>query len=422
MKTLLAALLASVAVLAGCHNSGRVQNTTDFRAVNAIIDAEPLDVLINGDVKLGAVAFATTTNYITFDAGNVDVKLRSTTNQSVLFDGTYGLGNAIRNTLIAYGRRDAAAVLLMPEDTVKPSAGHARVRVAQLAPDAGAVDVYISGSTTPIGTPVLSGTTYPVLAGPVEVPAGKSSIVVTVAGSADVLFSSPAPLTFQDGGAYTVIVMPSRGGKLVNALFLEQGSGGGTYLASNAARIKAVNGIPGSMLNVKLDGTAVLSAVTFTGVSSYINTSSGTHTVTLEQTSVPGSALASASLTLEGARDYSLLAGGTLSAPRLVTLTDDNSAPASGFAKVRYVNALADGATVDVLFNSASQAAGLVPYVPSSYFLTPPGTNLTIAFTTPGGVTTIAATTASEIDAGGVYTAYLFGTTAAPQALLVRDR
>jgi hypothetical protein len=422
MKTFLAALLACVAVLAGCNSNGRIQNTTDLRAINAIAEAEPVDILIEGDTKLGSVAFASTTPYTTFTAGNANVKVRSTTTQAVLVDTQYGLGNAVRNTVIAYGKRDAAATLLLAEDTIRPAGGRARVRVAQLAPDGGTIDVYLTAGDAAIGSPLTTAVPYPQVTAPSEVTAGNYKIVFTATGTTDVLFVSPAPRAFQDGGNYTILAMPSKGGKLLNALFLEQGTGGGTYIANTFSRLKAVNGIPGTMLNLKLDGAVALSQITFTGASSYLTTNAGAHTVAFEAANVPGVNLVSQALTLDAARDYTIVAGGTSAAPRLLALTDDNSIPASGYAKVRYLNLLVDGATVDVLFNAASQASGLAPFVVSSYFLTLPGTGLTIAFTTPGGVTTIAAVVNAQIDAGGVYTAYLFGTSASPQALLVRDR
>ena len=51
-----------------------------------------------------------------------------------------------------------------------------------------------------------------------------------------------------------------------------------------------------------------------------------------------------------------------------------------------------------------------------------PGTTYNITFATAGGVTTLASIDPAELDAGGVYTAYLVGSTGNAQARLVRDR
>lgn len=111
-----------------------------------------------------------------------------------------------------------------------------------------------------------------------------------------------------------------------------------------------------------------------------------------------------------------------IAAPQLVAFSDDNSLPNSGFAKLRFVNAQARTASVDVLVNFASQSSQLAYARASTYYQLAPSTTYTITFATPGGVTVIATLTPVELDSGGVYTAYLFGTQAAAQARLVRDR
>ena len=56
-KTWLAALLAALALLSGCHNGGHAQNSTDMRSVNAVGDSEPLDVVaVIAEAPLSVVA------------------------------------------------------------------------------------------------------------------------------------------------------------------------------------------------------------------------------------------------------------------------------------------------------------------------------------------------------------------------------
>jgi hypothetical protein len=184
-----------------------------------------------------------------------------------------------------------------------------------------------------------------------------------------------------------------------------------------------VNGIPDATpLNFKADGTTLLSSVPFTGASSYITTAAGTRNLQIEASSNPGTILASNSKALAASRDYSVVAVGTLSAPQLAVLTDDNSLPTSGFAKIRFVNALVNSTGVDVLLNFASQTTNLGFAQASTYYQVTPGTTYTITFATPGGVSVIATLTPVELDGAAVYTAYLFGTASSAQVKLVRDR
>ena len=72
--------------------------------------------------------------------------------------------------------------------------------------------------------------------------------------------------------------------------------------------------------------------------------------------------------------------------------------------------------------NFASQASGLAYGSASSYYQLTPSTTYTITFSTPGAVTVIATLTPAELDAGAVYTAYLFGAAGSAQVKLIRDR
>jgi hypothetical protein len=199
-------------------------------------------------------------------------------------------------------------------------------------------------------------------------------------------------------------------------------NGTAVVVSNPLARLKAVNGLTDTTVNVKLDGSTVLSNVPFAASSTYLTTSSGSHTVSVEPVNVPGNTIASVSSTLTAGRDYTAVTAGTGASARMALLTDDNSVPNSGFVKIRFVNALADSATVDVLLNFAQQATSIPSIGASSYFQVAAGTNYTISFTTPGGITVIASLTNVELDAGNVYTAYLFGTSGSAQVRLVRDR
>jgi hypothetical protein len=187
--------------------------------------------------------------------------------------------------------------------------------------------------------------------------------------------------------------------------------------------VKAVNAIPDApALNFKADAATLLSSVPFGGGSSYVTTTSGARTLQLEAANVPGSNIATLSRSLDPALDYSLLAAGALGQPELVAFIDDNTLPASGYARVRFVNASPDRASVDALVNFASQASSIAYKGTSDYFQFLQADDYNITFSTPGGVTAIAALTPVQLLSGAVYSAYLVGTSTSPQIRLVRDR
>jgi len=423
MKNVLALLVAAFVGLAGCHSGGTKQNSTTLRALNAVVDAEPLDVLVDSDVKFSAVAPSTLTGFTNFDSGTRDLQARSTTNQSILLDKQVAFGSDATGTLVLYGHRSSMQATFLPDDTTQPSSGHARIRAIGLATDSGPTDLYLTPTTITAGPPILTNISFGAVSGVTEIPAGTYKVIIATAGTQEVLFSSTSTITVSGGDNDTIAVLPTLGGKLVNAAFMQNGANGaGTVLTNPLARLKAVNGLTDTTVNFKLDSGIFLSNVPFAAASTYLTINSGSHTVGVEAANVPGTTIASTTASMTAGRDYTTVTAGTGASPRIAVLTDDNTLPAAGSAKIRFVNALADGATVDVLLNFAQQATGVPSIGASSYFSVTAGTNYTISFTTPGGITVIASLTNVQLDANDVYSAYLFGTTSSAQVRLVRDR
>ncbi len=418
-----AAAIGLAALTGGCKNSGHAQNSTDMRVLNAVVDAEPLDVLVDDDVKVAALPLGSTSSYSEFSAGTRDVKVRSSTAQTVLSEKSVSFASGQNSTLLVYGKRSSILTQLLADDTTSASSGHFRVRVVNLSPDTGPVDLYLTASDVASTPAVLSAASYGTVTGSAEVVSGSLKVAITSSGTQDVLFQSAAQ-AFSDANLLTIAVMPSLGGKLVNAVVLAQGtSGSGTLLTNSLGRLKAVNAIADSTaLNFKADGVTLLASVPFMGSSGYVTTAVGARMLQLEASNVPGSNIATLTRQVDSTRDYSVVALGGLASPQLVAFADDNSLPVAGFAKLRFVNASTGVGSVDVLVNFASQASGLAYASASSYYPLAPGTTYTITFSTPGAVSVIATLTPAELDAGGVYTAYLFGAAGSAQVRLVRDR
>jgi len=418
----LAGCIAVLLVLGGCGKKGDGPGGAQIRVLNAVLDAEPLDVLVDDSVKASAVAAGATSAYTDFNTGNRDIKVRSSTTGTVLVEKTVAFGSASQ-TVVLYGSRGAVNLLTVVDDTDAPASGKFRVRMLGLSPEAGVTDGYVALGDISSTPATLSGVGFGVASGYAEVTAGAYQVTFTTSGTKEVLFQSGA-LNFSAGDKDTLVVFPALAGKLVNAVLLTTGSNGsGTFIANGLARIKAVNAIAdATALNFRADGATLLSNVPFTAASSYVTTSAGTHNLQIELSNVPGSPIAAASQATDPARDYSMVAVNDLNQPALVVLADVNTLPASGFARIRFVNALAGSGSVDALVNFASQATGIASRTASAYYTLAPAIGYTLTFASPGGVTVLATLANVEIDAGAVYTAYLLGNPASPQARLVRDR
>ena len=423
-KIWIAAALAALGLLAGCKNGGHNQNTAQLRVLNAVVDAEPLDVLVDDSVKASAVPLGSTSSFFEINSGTRDVKVRSSTTQTILSDKNTGFADGANSTLLIYGKRASLATSVLTDDTTAIStSGRLRVRVANLAPDTTSVDVYLANGDISALPVTIPSATYASATGSAEISPGNFQVTVTTAGTRDILLQSSAQ-AFTAGQYVTIVVVPSPGGKLVNAILLVQGSGGtSTFVQNPSSRLKATNAIAdAAAVNFRVDSAPLLLNVPFAASSSYVTVAGGSHALQLEISGVPGVTAASITKTLDPARDYSLVALGTSASPQIVALTDDNSSPATGFAKVRFVNALSGMSSVDVQVNFAGQVSGLPFGTASAYYNIAPSLTYTFAFATPGGLTVLASISNQEIDSGAVYTVYLVGASGSPQIRVVRDR
>jgi hypothetical protein len=413
------ACLAVLVLQSGCHPTEKTPSG-DLRVVNAVVDAESLDVLVDDSAKATGIAADVTASASSITQGTHDIKIRSSTTGAQLLDKQVAFSGATQ-TMVLYGHRSAISVMLLTDATTSPSSGKLKVRTANLSPEAPLVDTYVTSTDIASAAATISGVGVGASSDFVEISPGNAVITFTTAGTQDILFQSPTR-AFTAGATVTFLVFPSAGGKLVNAVVVNTG-GDSAFVANASARVKAVNAIADStLLNYKADGATLLSNVPFGASSTYVTTAAAAHSLQIEAANVPGVTIVQASRTLDPARDYSMVAVGHINQPAVLVLADENYTPAASSARLRFVNALDGGASVDALVNFASQTTGIAPNSASAYFTLAQSTTYTLAFTTSGGVTVLASLTPAELDAAGVYTFYLLGTAAAPQARLVRDR
>ncbi|MFZ3323642.1 MAG: DUF4397 domain-containing protein [Usitatibacter sp.] len=420
--TWIVAVVAALALVSGCKGSHN-QNSTSMRAMQAVPDAEPLDILVDTDVKASALTLGQTSSIASFDSGTRDVQVRSSTSQSILSDKQIAFASGVTSTLMVYGKRAGINTQLLPDDTTTIDSGQLRIRLVNLASDSGPVDLYLTAagqniSTSPV---IIPSTGFGSASGSVEIAPASLAVTITSAGTQDILFTSGTQ-TFAAGSYVTIVVVPTLGGKLVNVSLINQASGG-TFLQNTSARVKAVNGIINSTnVNFRVDGAAILVNVPYAAGSSYITSPAGQHTLTVEPSNTPGTPAFSLPVNFQAARDYSALAIGSLSSAGMVTFLDDNSLPASGFCKLRFVNGLSDGNSVDVQLNFATQVSQLPAANASTYFQVAPSITYTITYSTGGGVQVIGTLTPIELDTPGVYTSYVVGTVANAKIIVVRER
>lgn len=114
-------------------------------------------------------------------------------------------------------------------------------------------------------------------------------------------------------------------------------------------------------VDVRLDGTIVLSNVPYGLVSNYLPVAAGSHRITVTPAGATAPVVIDATATLAANSAYTVAATGRLAAIQPLVLTDDRATSSSG-AKVRFVHTGPDAPAVDVAVTNGPVLFGNVAF------------------------------------------------------------
>jgi len=181
---------------------------SQLRVMHDSPDGPNVDVFVDGKLVFENVAYSTTTNYQSVAPGQHRVQVAPTgksADDSVI-DTTVDLRSGKPYTVLALDKLKNIKAQLLPDTSKVPEQGHARVRIINAAADLGPLDVYPSGSTSPVLTDQYFGS-----ADYVEIPAGTYSFDLTPASSSDIVLTSQQ-LKFEAGWVYSLVVTKPESG------------------------------------------------------------------------------------------------------------------------------------------------------------------------------------------------------------------
>ena len=248
-------------------------------------------------------------------------------------------------------------------DNDVPAEGFIQLTVVHGAPDAPAVDVYVSTPDATLGDlePTLENISFKAVSDELEVAAGDYRVRVTATGSADVIYDS-GTISLAAGVEYIAVASEvSEGLSPIGLTVL-------TDLASTPVvniddartRIRVVHASADApAVDVLVDDTEVLDAVTFGQASDYLELLGGTYNVDVA-TDQGGNVVIDADLNLMAQEDYTVIALNTVANIEPLVLTDDNSAPADGNIKLRLVHASESAGLVDIYITGFNDDISMV--------------------------------------------------------------
>lgn len=429
------ALALGLLLVAGC-GGGTNRTKAQVRMVNASSGYAQLDLRMADQLRFGAVTYGAGAGYAEVDPDDANGSISSTGSATSLVTFTAGLSAKKYYTVLAFGAAGALRHVVLDDNAGAPDTGRASLRVLNTSTDAGALDVYLTGSDEPLvaAVPLQANATTGVLGAPITVNSGNWRLRVTAAGSKSDLRLDVPLLALPSRHVATLVLTPGArgtsgtadgGGVLVGALVLAQ-QGDITREDARHARVRLAALVADSGTVEASVGTVVVgSGAASPSVGEYQLVPAGVSAVSVK---VNDRALGTPAFTLGAGRDYTLMVYGPLVGASAVWIEDDNRLPTDpSKVKLRLINGLADSvAALAMTLNVRPVASGVLPGTASSYAAMQPtsgvGTDGALSITASGFSAPLFTGTGQVLSANTNYSVMLAGPVLAPVAVVLKDR
>lgn len=416
-------LLAVAALLLAACGGGTDRTRAQLRLVNASDAYVALDLRVDGQMRQGGVAYGAGAGYVEVDTGQADSAITRSGSATALLSFTPALARGKYYTVLAYGAEGALRQMLIDDNVAAPDSGRTLLRVVNAAPDAGALDIYLTGADEPLASavPVQAGAAFGAEGRLLSVDSATWRLRVTAAGSKTDLRLDLSALTLASREVATLVLTPGRGGVLMNTLLLAQ-RGGIARQDTALARVRVAAGVADSgAVSATVGGKVLMASVGSPAVGLYALLPAGAQPVVL---AVNGTPLAAAAVTLAAGADYTLLVRGTAAAAQAGWIEDDNRRPAdSGSARLRLVNGVAEfAAPLSMTADFVPVADGVAAGGASAYASLEATTTAQLSVTAAGLATPLFSAVEQRLDAGAVYTVFVVGAPSAAVGIVRKDR
>ncbi len=419
----------SLALLSGCGGGG-LDTDSSVRLVNATSEYGTLDLYAGTDRVSSGVASNSVGSYATLGAGTYTFNLKSGGSTATAVSSSREAVKKKHQTLVAYTSGGALTSEYLSDEESAPSSGTAKLRLFHTAAaDAGNVDLYVvntacadlQNSTAAALVTGVSG----LQPGFVEVSAATGGtayhVCVTGAGDKAALRLDVPALTLSNQQVATLILTRTAGGVLLNGLLLNQ-QGTLTQALNTSARVRvAANATASGTVTATVGNVSLGLNYTSPAVGSYKLVQAGALALSLN---VSGTTTTVSGLNASAGNDYTLLVTGAAAAP-VATLIADSNTPSTSTArpvKLRLVNGLnGTTASATLAFNYDQVGDGAAALSANSPSLVASSAALARLEASFGGTSLVVGTTIT-LESGKVYSLFLLGDAASPQAILRADR
>lgn len=406
----LAITLAAVVMAPASAQDARV------RVVHASPDAPNVDVCADGGVLFADAPFPAATSYVTVPAATYAVKVVGAgagCESAGVIEADLPLAAGTDTTVVAVNLLASIEPLVLADDNTRPAPGNVRIRFVHASPDAPAVDIAVAGSAP--DEPLFNDIPFKGVGGYIEVPGGTYDLEVRdETGNTVVLPLNGVAL--EAGAVYTVFAVGLLAGPpdLAPLLVMD---------AEPEARVRVVHASPDAPdVDVCADGAELFTGAPFTGITDYASVPPATYAVKVVGAGAGcGSAgVIEADLPLGDGTDTTVVAVNYLASIEPLVLADDNTPPAEGNAKVRFVHASPDAPAVDIAVAGSAPDAPLfddIPFKGVGDYLEVPAGIYDLEVRDATGATVVLPLGNVPLDPGAIYTVFAMGLLSGTPAL-----
>ena len=419
--------LIFVSGLTGCSDDNGnpiiPPNEASIRVLHASPDAPNVDVLVDGQAVLTDVPYKAASQFLSILSGNRNIKVNVAGTSTSVIDANVNFATDSLTTIIATNFVAQIEALVLDDEGTPPSGNLLKIRVVHSSPSAPAVDVYVTAPGADINAenPTLTNVPFKANSDFLEIPEGDYQIRITATGSKVPVYDSGA-VALDAGSILTAVAVDATGGASPVTLIVltNDPTTPSIEIADSRARLRAVHASPDAPnVDILVDDVIVINDVAFMEFLDYTEVPFGDRNIKVNAT---GTAISVINVTppLAAGTDYTVLAVNFSASIEPLLLTDDNTSPTPGNARVRVVHASPDAPNVDILVDDVVVLTNVAFKQFSDYLEVPAGAR-NIKVNATGTAATVIDETPTLVD-GSVYTVVALNDLANIEALLLLDK
>lgn len=456
--TKLGLALSAAVLVAGCGSDDNTSTDTPtpmppaaestfVRVHHSVADAPDVNVLVDGEAALTGVPFGASSEVIELDAASYSIQV-----DGILVDDTVAtvIGPADL-TFAADTRYEIFAVGKVGDETIAPlvidnpvtdiADGNFRLQVLHAAPDAPAVDIYLTEFGADLSAEQAAATLeFTDYTPQLDVPAGDYQVRVTAAGDPSAVVFDSGAATFAAGDDL-VIAAVTNTGTGDSPIQLQIADGTGAQLLSSADAggelriVHASADAPAVDITVNNAATPAVAGLAFLDATDFINLPGAEYLVDVAAAGGDPVVIDDAVLPLADNQRVSVYAVGALGDGSLtLAVVEDWTRRIATEAQVQLVHASPSAGAVDIYVTATADIAEATPafenvpfnaeaLVSTGYVSLMPGTYV-VTVTATGTKTAAIGPIELPLAGAGVYTAVAVDATGGglpPQLILMDD-